>query len=98
MQEGGAFEAAADAYVRRFLERGIPSLFSSLKALYRWAVHSTLVVVAGIVARTKKWMSGGLCSSYIMYSVTFCTKAVGQVMESVSTPQITLQTLAPLGQ
>ena len=35
VQEGEAFEAAADRYVRRFLERGIPSLFSSLKALYR---------------------------------------------------------------
>ncbi|CAL8463644.1 g3178 [Coccomyxa elongata] len=32
---GVAFEDAADAYVRKFLNKGIPSLFSDLKAIYR---------------------------------------------------------------
>jgi peptide alpha-N-acetyltransferase len=31
---GAAFEAAADAYVRRYLLRGIPSLFMDLRPLY----------------------------------------------------------------
>ncbi len=35
-QVGTAFEEAADAYVRTFLNKGIPSLFSDMKALYRW--------------------------------------------------------------
>lgn len=35
MQEGEDFEAAANAYVRRFLSKGIPSLFSDLKGFYR---------------------------------------------------------------
>ncbi|KAL4424899.1 hypothetical protein ABPG77_002122 [Micractinium sp. CCAP 211/92] len=33
--EGEEFVAAADAYVRKYLLRGIPSLFSDLKPLYR---------------------------------------------------------------
>ncbi len=33
--QGEAFLTAADKYVRRFLEVGIPSLFSELKPLYR---------------------------------------------------------------
>ena len=37
MQVGAEFEDAAEAYVRPFLLRGIPSLFSDLKALYRRA-------------------------------------------------------------
>jgi N-alpha-acetyltransferase 15/16, NatA auxiliary subunit len=40
MQEGEAFAAAADAYVRRFLERGIPSLFTDLKPLYQDAAKA----------------------------------------------------------
>lgn len=34
-QEGDDFVAATDAYVRRYLRRGIPSLFSDLKPLYK---------------------------------------------------------------
>lgn len=34
LQAGAEFVAAADAYVRRFISRGIPSLFSDLKPLY----------------------------------------------------------------
>lgn len=34
-QEGEEFEAAAERYLRHFLARGIPSLFSDMKALYR---------------------------------------------------------------
>lgn len=34
LQTGDEFIAAADAYVRRFISRGIPSLFSDLKPLY----------------------------------------------------------------
>lgn len=34
LQTGDAFTAAADAYVRRFLQKGIPSLFTDLKSLY----------------------------------------------------------------
>ena len=36
MQEGEAFELALEKYVRRFLVKGIPSLFSDLKGLYRY--------------------------------------------------------------
>lgn len=36
-QAGVDFEEAADAYVRPFLTKGIPSLFSDLKTLYRCA-------------------------------------------------------------
>ena len=35
MQEGEAFEAAAEEYVADFLRRGVPSLFSDLRSLYR---------------------------------------------------------------
>ena len=38
LQVDKAFEEAANAYVRRFLNKGIPSLFSDLKALYRCAI------------------------------------------------------------
>lgn len=31
---GEGFTDAADAYVRRFLQKGIPSLFTDLKSLY----------------------------------------------------------------
>jgi peptide alpha-N-acetyltransferase len=34
LQAGAEFVAAADAYVRRFIDRGIPSLYSDLKPLY----------------------------------------------------------------
>jgi peptide alpha-N-acetyltransferase len=34
VQAGDEFVAAADTYVRRFIDRGIPSLFSDLKPLY----------------------------------------------------------------
>lgn len=34
LQAGAEFVSAADAYVRRFIDRGIPSLFSDLKPLY----------------------------------------------------------------
>jgi peptide alpha-N-acetyltransferase len=34
LQTGDEFVAAADGYVRRFISRGIPSLFSDLKPLY----------------------------------------------------------------
>ena len=34
LQTGHAFAAAADMYVRRFLQKGIPSLFTDLKSLY----------------------------------------------------------------
>lgn len=34
LQTGDEFVAAADAYVRRFISRGIPSLFSDLRPLY----------------------------------------------------------------
>lgn len=34
LQTGDEFVAAADAYVRRFIRRGIPSLYSDLKPLY----------------------------------------------------------------
>ena len=37
MQVDAEFEDAAEAYVRPFLLRGIPSLFSDLKTLYRCA-------------------------------------------------------------
>lgn len=33
-ETGEAFTAAADAYVRRFLQKGVPSLFTDLKSLY----------------------------------------------------------------
>lgn len=35
-QDGEAFEQTLDAYVRKFLVKGIPSLFSDLKGLYRY--------------------------------------------------------------
>ena len=35
LQEGDDFRTAADRYVRHFLSRGIPSLFSDLKGFYR---------------------------------------------------------------
>lgn len=35
IQEGDAFAAADDAYVRPFVQRGIPSLFQDLKPLYQ---------------------------------------------------------------
>ena len=35
MQEGEAFEQAAESYVKRFLEKGVPSLFAHMKPLYR---------------------------------------------------------------
>ena len=35
VQEGRAFEEAAEAYIRAYLDRGAPSLFSTLKPLYR---------------------------------------------------------------
>ena len=31
---GPAFTAAADAYVRKYLQRGVPSLFRDLRPLY----------------------------------------------------------------
>jgi NMDA receptor-regulated protein 1 len=34
LQTGDAFAAAADIYVRRFLQKGIPSLYTDLKSLY----------------------------------------------------------------
>jgi hypothetical protein len=34
-QEGEEFAKAAERYVRRDLEKGVPSLFSNLKMLYR---------------------------------------------------------------
>lgn len=37
-QVGHAFRDAADQYVRKFLNSGVPSLFSDLKPLYRYAV------------------------------------------------------------
>ncbi|KAL4451836.1 hypothetical protein ABPG75_007498 [Micractinium tetrahymenae] len=41
--EGEEFVAAADAYVRRYLLRGIPSLFSDMKPLYRSASKAALL-------------------------------------------------------
>lgn len=41
MQEGEEFAAAADAYVRRFVQKGIPSLFTNLKSLYSDAAKAT---------------------------------------------------------
>ena len=38
-QEGEDFEAAAEAYVKRFLEKGVPSLFADMKPLYRYIYH-----------------------------------------------------------
>lgn len=35
LQEGADFKTAADKYVRHFLSKGIPSLFSDLKGFYR---------------------------------------------------------------
>lgn len=35
LQEGKEFEPAADNYVREFLNKGVPSLFSDLKPLYK---------------------------------------------------------------
>ena len=35
LQEGADFRTAADRYVRHFLSKGIPSLFSDLKSFYR---------------------------------------------------------------
>ncbi len=32
--EGAAFAAAADAYARKFIRKGIPSLFIDLRSLY----------------------------------------------------------------
>lgn len=49
LQVERAFEDAADAYVRRFINKGIPSLFSDLKALYRYdeaKIHDKMRVVA----------------------------------------------------
>lgn len=40
-EEGEAFRAAADAYVRRFVQKGIPSLFTNLKSLYADADKAT---------------------------------------------------------
>jgi hypothetical protein len=48
LQVERAFEDAADAYVRRFINKGIPSLFSDLKALYRYdepKIHDKMRVV-----------------------------------------------------
>lgn len=42
-QEGDAFTAAADSYVRRYLLRGIPSLFSDLKPLYASSAKAALL-------------------------------------------------------
>lgn len=39
--EGEAFAAAAEPYVRRYLLKGIPSLFRDLRPLYRCACNST---------------------------------------------------------
>ena len=36
LQVGQAFKDAADQYVRKFLDNGVPSLFSDLKPLYRY--------------------------------------------------------------
>lgn len=40
MQEDEAFERALGPYVRKFLMKGIPSLFSDLKGLYRYGSRS----------------------------------------------------------
>lgn len=40
VQVGQAFRDAADEYVRKFLDNGVPSLFSDLKPLYRYALPS----------------------------------------------------------
>lgn len=37
LQVKQAFKDAADQYVRKFLDNGVPSLFSDLKPLYRYA-------------------------------------------------------------
>ena len=42
VQEGQAFEVAAEAYIKAYLDRGAPSLFSTLKPLYRQAAASPL--------------------------------------------------------
>ncbi len=42
VQEGVAFQQALDRYVRRFLIKGIPSLFSELKGLYRYVFHRNI--------------------------------------------------------
>ncbi len=35
VQEGADFEEAAEQYVAHYLRKGIPSLFSSVKQIYR---------------------------------------------------------------
>ena len=42
VQVGQAFTDAADQYVRKFLNNGVPSLFSDLKPLYRYCCCAAL--------------------------------------------------------
>ena len=44
VQDGQAFEVAAEAYIKAYLDRGAPSLFSTLKPLYRQAAASPLPI------------------------------------------------------
>ena len=61
VQVGQAFTDAADQYVRKFLDNGVPSLFSDLKSLYRYGLptlthvgqHYTLVAGLRAVMPTR---------------------------------------------
>lgn len=57
-QEGEAFSAAADSFCRRYITRGIPSLFPALRPLYRWAraqagVHANACRLGSAQARAR---------------------------------------------
>ena len=67
VQEGQAFEVAAEAYIKAYLDRGAPSLFSTLKPLYRQAAALetpvTLHRTTMLAACTACWtIIGGLPS------------------------------------
>lgn len=64
MQEGDAFVAAADAYVRKYLLRGIPSLFSGAQLVQAgadsWPRHGAGgVPVPVVAARRDDWLCRG---------------------------------------
>jgi hypothetical protein len=85
LQEGEDFERAADAYVRPFLSRGIPSLFSDLKALYRWAaathMRPVLLDRAWVCARCIFACKVGCTSSALHVPATALTGGVTPAQE-----------------
>ncbi len=49
VQEGEDFEQAAEAYVKRFLKKGVPSLFAHMSPLYRCASLARISALLNIV-------------------------------------------------